>query len=60
MDEQPFAKEIKSVIPGTNKRSQEKPGIDMLVSRKDLGKALLANGMDPFRRPTSTENQQGF
>lgn len=56
MARQPFAKEIRSVTPGTNKRSQEKPGIDMLVSRKDLGKALLANGMDPFRRPTATED----
>lgn len=57
---QPFAKEIRSVTPGTNQLSQQKPGIEMLLSRKNLWRALVSNGVDPFRRPTSTKTNKVF
>lgn len=53
---QPFAKEIRSVTPETNLLPQQKPEIEMLLSRKDLWRALISKGVDPFRRPTSTED----
>lgn len=56
MAEQPFAKEIRNVTPGTNQLSQQKPGIEMFLLRKNLWRALVSNGVDPFRRPTFTKH----
>lgn len=54
--EQLFAKEIRSMTPGTNQLFQQKPRIEMLLSGKHLWRVLVSNGVDPFGRPTSTEH----
>lgn len=42
---EPFAKEIRCVTHGSAQQSQQKPGIEMHLSSKDLWKT--SNGSDP-------------
>lgn len=54
---QPFAttEEIRHVIHGSPQSSQQKPGVEMGLTRKSLWKALLPDGVNPcdiYRRST--------
>lgn len=46
--EKPFAKETRCVIHGSNQPSQQKSGIEMGLSRMDLCRMLVVNGVNPF------------
>lgn len=43
---QPFVEVTWYVIHGYSQPSQQKPGIHMGLSKKDMQRALLSNGMD--------------
>ena len=49
--EQWSAKEIRHVTYGSSQPSPQKPGVKMWLSRKDLWRPLLSDGMDPHELP---------
>lgn len=49
--EQWSAKEIRHVTYGSSQPSPQKPGVKMWLSRRDLWRPLLSDGMDPHELP---------